>query len=279
MPKKRTKRTRRKTKRSRKVYRDSVIPDRDSLIPDKIGLALRLKKKYNIVDVPFSKSRSRGTLASSGGIHFNYQNYSNVMNFLKNLKLRDTCFFKTHTAYLNLKIDKRNMKIQPIGMYQNIFLLDLMDCLKSNKRFIPIILNLETNDGNHANILLIDKDNKTIEIYEPHGSRTSQSVLGDVKGAYGKKIRLVKQFWRDILPEYNVVNAVDFRRGTHFQLEYDPEHNTGFCVTWSILFVHYRLLNPNIKLETLIKYISLKITTIKLLEYAKYIEDSVKHKI
>ena len=61
-------------------------------------------------------------------------------------------------------------------------------------------------------------------------------------------------------------------------MQRDPENHSGFCVTWTILFVHYRLLNMNIKLSLLMKYIAKKITTRKLLQYAKYIEDNIKGK-
>jgi hypothetical protein len=237
------------------------------------------KTDNNIVDVPFSKARSKGTYASSGDIHFHYQNYSNVMNYLKSLNITNACFFKNRDAFLNLNIDKKNMSVKTMGSDKNLFLSDLRECLKTSKRFIPIILNLATKDGNHANILLIDKQNEKIELFEPHGSRDSESVLGSVKGAYSKKIRELKKFWRSILPEYNVVNVVDYRRGTHFQMEYDPENHSGFCVTWSILFAHYRLLNPDVKPDTLIKYLSKKINTVKLLQYAKYVEESIKHKV
>ena len=269
MPKKRTKNLKR-SKRNTNNKRNSKT----------IHKTTRSRKTDNkIVDVPFSRTRSKGTYASSGGIHFHYQKYSNVMNYLKSLNITNACFFKNRDAFLNLNIDKQNMSVKTMGLDQDLFLSDLRECLKTSKRFIPIILNLATKDGNHANILLIDKQNEKIELYEPHGSRKSDSVLGSVKGAYSKKIRELKKFWRSILPEFNVVNMVDYRRGTHFQMEYDPENNSGFCVTWSILFAHYRLLNPDVKPDTLIKYLSKKITTVKLLQYAKYIEESIKHKI
>ena len=263
MPKKRTKTRKRSRKNTKKTNKR----------------ARSRKTNNNIVNVPFSRFRSKGTYASSGGVHFHYQNYSNVMDYLRGLNITNACFFKNRDAFLNLNIDKQNMSVKTMGSDHNIFLSDLRECLKTSKRFIPIILNLTTKDGNHANILLIDKQNEKIELFEPHGSRKSDSVLGSVKGAYSKKIRELKKFWRSILPEFNVVNVVDYRRGTHFQMEYDPENHSGFCVTWSILFAHYRLLNPDVKPETLIKYLSTKITTVKLLQYAKYVEESIKHKI
>jgi hypothetical protein len=56
----------------------------------------------------------------------------------------------------------------------------------------------------------------------------------------------------------------------------DPARHSGFCVTWSILFVHYRILNPDISLNYLMKYLAKKITSKKILQYAKFIEEILK---
>lgn len=235
----------------------------------------RSKKNIKIVDVPFSKSKSAGTDATLGNIQFHYQKYSNVFNFITKLNNKNVCL--VDYLFLNLEIRDEETSLYPIE--KNNFKDRIYECVNSNKRFIPIILNLITNEGNHANILLIDKKDKLVELYEPHGSRPDKSVLGGVKGAYNKKINEVKRFWRKVLPDFKVINVVDFKRGTHFQMEYDPDNHSGFCVTWSLLFVHYRILNPDIKLKDLMNYISRKITTNKLLQYARYIEDTIKNKI
>lgn len=291
---KRKKKINKTNKKKRKVIRSRVkkkkdsLPDRNTLIRNKTALIDRLKNQNRIVDVDFSTERSKGTAASEGNIDFHYQNYSNIMKFFKTLGNIDACFFGDGIAFLDLNVDKKKMIVRIMNVSnpwasgdKSVFIRNLTRCLKQTQyNFVPIILNIKMKKGeNHANIMLINIRERSIELYEPHGSRTSQSELGSVVGAYHKKIKALKTFWRDILPEYRVLNAVDYRRGTHFQMEYDPDRNSGFCVTWSILFVHYRLLNPQVKLEYLIKYLSLKITTAKLLQYAKYVEDTIKHKI
>lgn len=233
------------------------------------------KTDIRIVDVPFSKSKSAGTDATLGNIQLHYQKYSNVFDFITKFNNKNTCFIDD--LFLNLEINEEEMSLYP--MEKISFNNRISECMKSKKRFIPIILNLITNEGNHANILLIDKKDKLVELYEPHGSRPDKSVLGGIKGAYNKKINEVKRFWRKFLPDFKVINVVDLKRGTHFQMEYDPDNHSGFCVTWSLLFIHYRILNPDIKLKDLMNYISRKITTNKLLQYARHIEDSIKNKI
>jgi len=234
-------------------------------------------KDLKIIDIPFSKKQSEGTNATLGSIQLHYQKYSNIIDYLNKLNNPSICFFDQ--SFLNLKISDMEMSIFPLDEDKESFKEKIFKCIKSKQRFIPIILNLITDEGNHANILLIDKKDKLIELYEPHGSRSDKSVLGGIKGAYIKKINEVKKFWKNILPTFEVKNIVDLKEGTNFQLKYDPDNHSGFCVTWSLLFIHYRILNPNIQLEKLIKYISKHITTRKLLQYAKYIEDNIKNKI
>jgi len=277
MKRKKTKNVKRSKKKNTKTQR---IVDFHSLKNIKATLKnyKSLKNKYKIKDVPFSKNISKGTRASCRDINFHYQNYSNVLNFFKSINFDSMCLFKNSNPFLNLNINDLKLGLVPINQNIKHFKSNIKECMKSKKQFIPIILNLVTSDGNHANILLIDKKDKLIELYEPHGSRVSSSELGGVIGAYKKKINTVRNFWKNILPNFKVVNIVDYKRGTAFQMERDPENHSGFCVTWTILFVHYRLLNPKVKLSSLINYISLRITTIKLLQYAKYIEDTIKGK-
>ena len=40
----------------------------------------KLQKQYDIKDINFSNTISKGTKASQGLINYHYQNYSNVMN-------------------------------------------------------------------------------------------------------------------------------------------------------------------------------------------------------
>ena len=54
---------------------------------------------------------------------------------------------------------------------------------------------------------------------------------------------------------------------------------SGMCVTWSILYLHYRILNPDIPPKRLINYLDKKITRNVLLRYTKYVEDVLKGKI
>lgn len=253
----------------------------------------RNKRTSTIKDPPFSRSLSKGTMASPGcctidytheidGYH--YQNYENVTIFLEtivkdNPKISKDIYLYDGNTEAFIEYNMKHNTLEPLQMTKHIFERHLQKGIQSKSRFIPIILNLAlTNHDNHANILVVNKKTQNIELFEPHGARTSSSELGGVKSAYKKKIQAVRKFFKEILPGYRVINVVDAVRQTAFQMTEDPKGHTGFCVTWSILYAHYRFLNPDVPLSVLVKYIHNKINSRYILRYAKYIETIVKEK-
>ena len=221
------------------------------------------KSKQKIIDVPLSNKKSVGTRATKGKIDFHYQKYTNINVFFKRMNLKN---LSKHLFYIELICS--NNKISPI--YQKNIKL-------GKKQFALIVINISTTEGNHANIALVNNHNKTIEYFEPHGHRKNKnSRIGDFKGIYLKKLKVLKDLFKEILPKYAFINVVGHERTTSFQTKLDPDQNTGFCITWCILFAHYRCLNPKILLAKLINHISDKITTTKLLKYAKFIEGIIK---
>jgi hypothetical protein len=150
--------------------------------------------------------------------------------------------------------------------------------INKRSRFTICIVNI-ISDDNHANICLIDNYNKKIEYFEPHGYRRDRNSGYDdfgVVGMYHKKKIGLKAYFKLNLPNYTFYDVVSYNRKTDYQTLKDPEQNTGFCVTWCILFVHYRCINPDLNITTLMKHLSKYITTNKLLRYAKFIEETIK---
>tara|TARA_B110000881_G_C18509281_1_gene481349 strand:+ start:132 stop:917 length:786 start_codon:yes stop_codon:yes gene_type:complete len=255
----------RKTKKAKTVRISNLVFDA------KMGRGNKSNGK--IVDVPLSNKKSLGTRATKGNIGFHYQKYANLNSFINKIHLKNLskdCFF-IDLICINNKITP----IYPKNLYRD--LTDLIEMKIGKKQFTAIVINITTSDGNHANIGLINNRNQTIEYFEPHGHRKNKnSKIGDFKGIYLKKLAFLKGIFKNILPEYTFVNVVDHKRTTSFQTKIDPDDNTGFCVTWCILYAHYRCLNPNLLLIRLLNHLEETITTTKLLRYAKYIEETVK---
>lgn len=252
------------------------------------------KEPTKIVDPPFARTLSKGTLASPGEGHskccgidytddYHYQSYDNVVKFIeyvvsdtKGKPLGDIFTFDdTSDAFIDIHIGRGVIK--PLYVSHDSFVRHIKKGLKRKIRFIPVIVNLTLGgDDNHANIAIINKKTLQIELFEPHGARTSSSELGGVKSAYKKKIKLLKHFFKDICKGYQVVNVTDAVKQSAFQMTEDPKGHSGFCVTWSILYFHYRILNPDIPLSYLVRYIHHKISERHILRYARYIELLVK---
>ena len=217
----------------------------------------------DIVDVPLSNKKSVGTRATKGEINFHYCKWSNMNNYFNKIHLKNLAenFVYIELVCLGNKISPIYPKKLKVG----------------KKQFTLIRVDVLMPDENHANIALLNNHTKTIEYFEPHGHRKNKnSRIGDFKGIYLKKLNILKKIFKDILPKYTFINVVAYERMTSFQTKLDPDENTGFCVTWCILFAHYRCLNPKILISKLIKYMSDTITTTKLLKYAKFIEETIK---
>lgn len=250
----------------------------------------KTKRKINkIIDPPFLNEIHKGTMASKGSIFYEYQDYSNIMDTLEilvseNKKLeRYVQLFKKdpNNAFLTIDLYSNKQRIFPEYITLKEFLKELKFYFdKKEKILIPIILNIRyKKKDNHANMIIINLNNMTLELFEPHGNRLSDSVIGDIEGGYKKKTIFVHKFFNKYFPELKIINVNRTLRGRSFQVLYDPKEHTGYCVTWCLLYTHYRILNPNISIDRLIQYMDKKIKTNLLLKYASYSEHLLKNKI
>lgn len=258
---------RRSLKKFKKSFKKSV-----SKLKENVLIHKRLKNKYNIVDVPMDKKENKGTVESSGFVDYHYQRLDNISNFLSKISS------KLDHVYINddltIEYDIETRKIKSLYLTLDYFKDKLNK--KKDKHFVAVTFNVQLITSSHANVILIDNKNKNIEFFEPHGHKDDDSTLEGVKGAYFQKAKYLKKFMKNILPDYDFKNISEMFKQEGFQMKYDARH--GYCVTWSILYVHYRLLNPDIKLDILVQYIYYYITRNKLLRYAKYIEKTLKNK-
>jgi hypothetical protein len=258
-------------------------------MPKKIKTRKKTKRKYKelslrahgnkkrsphsikITDVPLSKIKSKGSRATKGDIDFHYQSYSNIIDFFKSLKIK--LRVRYYNPLFHLKATKKKIEHTETGMNG----MNGISSYTFDRDYNILMINITTEEGNHANIAMINNVNKTIEFFEPHGYRRNKnSEIAGIKGIYNKKIKLLTKYFKDLLPSHSFINVTDFNKETSFQTLLDPEENSGFCVTWCILFIHYRLLNPHVLVSRLIERMHKQMTTPKLLRYAKFVEETVK---
>lgn len=267
--KQKSKKIRRKLKRSIKRSFKKTIKK----IKSKLLINERMKKKYGIVDIPLDKETNKGTKASSNFVDYDYQRLDNIIRFIHSeMKENKGIYYFRPLEDSFIEVNIVTKKIKP----NFIPLEEYTENIKKSvsKRYVPITVNIQLPTHSHANIILIDNQLKNIEYFEPHGYKKEESTLESIPYAYYNKRKILQNFFIKILPDYNFINASDYFKRQGFQMKHDARH--GYCVTWSIIYVHYRFLNPTIPINILIKYLYYHITLNKLLRYARYIEKILK---
>ena len=252
-------------------------------------------KKLNVVDVPLTDNVSLGSKASIGSINYHYQKYYNTFAFIKKIINRDdklkkiVCipntsynwlqsFMKVH-FYTGIDSIKSHLEsVKPVDPFisKRQFMNELNKCMV--KRLVPISLEIIVPGvGTHANIIIIDTKNKTVELFEPHGARSNKSELESISRAYFKVSKNVHKFVRMNLPEFTYIPPSKYEPTDGLQVRFDGL--SGLCVTWSILYLHYRILNPDLKPKKLLEYLDKTFTRKKILKYTRFVEDILKDKI
>ena len=244
------------------------------------------KNKNQIIDVPFSKEISKGSLASLGNINYNYLEFSNTFGYFKILLNYNKHFRKLvcipnisqswMKAFLLIEfVNNDDIKsIRPVDNNINIneFIKKIKSCIKTH-RIIPVNFSLETPEyGKHANMIIFDSEKKTIEHFEPHGYH--EDSQWSISRAYIKSITGVKKFAKKYFPNYRIISPKDYEPRNGLQSKIDAY--SGMCVTWSILYLNYRILNPNIPVKKLVRHINKTITRNKLLRFTRYVERILK---
>ena len=248
-----------------------------------------------IKDVPISKKSSMGSMETLGEIHYHYQKYDNIFNFFDILMKKDKnikevlCIpdvgRKWMRSFLKVNLNKDKLdtselmmkNVKPVDPEVSIDLFNQM-IKKCKKRIIAVTVQLivEGKPGTHANMLVIDAKKKTVELFEPHGKRSEQTTMDSLEGAYNISDKLLKKYFEKFFHDYKYISPKDYLPSYGFQAKIDAY--SGLCVTWSTMYLHYRVLNPDSNSKEITKHIKKKVNKDFLLKYAKYIEQTVKHK-
>ena len=252
-------------------------------------------KGLNIKDVPLAKKLSQGTKASLGSIDYHYQKYYNTFAFLEELVKKYPglgktvsipnigsdwmrSFLKVHffKGIGELKPHMQSIKPVDVNVSSDRFMSEVTRCMEEG-RLVPISLEIIVPGvGTHANMILIDSHKKTVELFEPHGNRDNDSELEDITRAYTKVTTNVKKFFSKFLPDYTYIPPSKYEPKKGLQERLDAF--SGLCVTWAIMYMHYRILNPDINPKELVSYMDRKVNKQFLLRYTKFVEDTLKHK-
>lgn len=253
-----------------KIYRQKLDKNNDGLIS---------------LEEYLSNEESLGPKAKAGKIGYNYQHFDNIVSYFK-IVLRK--FRKFNILCVPDFIIEYDKYIEKTALFVNVETNDFIygknmaksisKCKSKNKvRFIYFSVILKFKKMNHANIVIIDLKEKTLERFEPHGAYFIDGLKTKEKN---KKVN--KLFKKNILTD---LNLKDFKYlepknlSPEIGVQQITDAYCGMCVTISMMYLHLRLLNPDIKQKKLIKFlINRPKNKLKemILKYAKHVEETLK---
>jgi len=157
---------------------------------------------------------------------------------------------------------------------------EITDCINKKYRFICMQLFLSFKKGAHANLILMDTKRKEVELFEPHGGynmskKNTYEYDYDSrdKPHYNKVSAVIKQFFKIFVADYKYISPKEFLPKHELQ----GKVSGPYCLTWCMLYLHYKLLNKDIPSKTIIKRMK-QIDKTFLLRYMKFMENTIKNR-
>lgn len=225
---------------------------------------------------------SKGPKEEPGNINYFYQSYANIYNFftilvnhynfnqilcIPNFVLK----FKNYidTTSIVYFTDSKEL-IVPIKLKYKIN--KCMD-VNNNSRFIYctfMIDNIKNTGPNHANMIIIDLYKKTLERFEPYGY--IEKFENEINNVISNRLLKIIE-----LNNFTYLSPFDISIKLGPQSKADAYG--GMCVTFSMLYLQLRLMNPDTIQKELIEYLIKKDKQVlkkMILRYAKFIEITLK---
>ena len=166
---------------------------------------------------------------------------------------------------------------------------DFVKINEPNMELGIIKISIIYEKSKHANILIINKKFKTVELYEPHGFKTGKY--------YDFATQTLKKLCKENLPEYTFKDPEKTCPYVGFQ-SHDQGAKVGFCIMWSMFMAQLRIKYHDIPISTFQKMISKIYKELKskydqlkkpvdirdnpfakfMFEYILYLESKIHHK-
>jgi hypothetical protein len=137
------------------------------------------------------------------------------------------------------------------GIYaQNIFFVNLLKAMRGGGPKVLVHLGMFIRRGSgHANSILIDKRDRTVSVFEPNGAMyTDYRDPGTMLGTFLVKYLNRMGFGGYVVQPADVVCpriGVQAREHRAFEQRGGKKGGHGFCFIWSLMYIHYHLLNPD----------------------------------
>lgn len=181
-----------------------------------------------------------------------FAKYIDVLLFNNLLSLLGPNMCEIYSKYLTdyfVTLDFVNFKYK----VPTILRMSIDKCKNSFERFYILPLRLYFHVGCHSNIIIIDNEKRTIEFFEPHGNMFS---------GIGHKLPYnIQHHIRNLLASlfplryhlYEFINTQSCKIGIQTKSLKNP--SGGYCLAWSILIIHLRMLNISVSTKEITEHL------------------------
>jgi hypothetical protein len=168
-----------------------------------------------------------------------------------------------YTTFIIFTIDKNKVTLDESVFNKELFniILDKYS-LNEKYRFIPLSIEIKYKNerSSHANMLLLDRKTGKAEYFEPHGKYYDDNEIISNKIYY-----LIKEWLKINWKEFKIfISPNDLclnNKGIQTIFDLYQNENTlitipGHCQAFTLLFIHLRLLMPDIDFSEIIRVIN-----------------------
>lgn len=239
------------------------------------------------LDEYLAEDESQGPQAKQGKIGYHYQHYDNIVSYfrivMRNFTKYEILCVPNFIVKYGDYVDKTAMIINVIDntiIYGTKMKESIDKCrLKNTARFIffTLVLKFKTKQLTHANMAVIDLKKETLERFEPHGTTFYFNKDSIKQNDLVNKIML-----KQVLPDLGLNNFTYIppqKISPFIGVQAKADSYCGMCVTISMMYLHLRILNPDIEQPKLVKFMlnrSKDKLKSMILKYAKHVEEILK---
>lgn len=132
----------------------------------------------------------------------------------------------------------------PLGLTQEDFFNAMETC--ETDKFVVIPISLITSDSGHANILIYDKQDHSLERYEPNGVETPSKYFPEQLDEAIADFFLFYDYKVEYYPPEYFCPRKGLQYLEHYQSRPDFKYaiNRGTCSLWTFVYADTRLSNP-----------------------------------
>jgi hypothetical protein len=233
---------------------------------------------------------SKGPRADEGNIDYTYNSSENIYNYFLIL-FKKIKYFKI-MCIPNVTIKYFKAIIRAATAYNivtneiyipNKVKNEITKCSKkANHRFIFftfIVILTKKDTMTHANMIIIDLYKKTVERFEPYGKSMGFQEYYKERKIKSNIDKSVKEYIMPAfgLDKFKYLSPTDISPNIGIQRITDAY--CGMCVTISMMYLHMRIMNPDVEQRKIIKYftsMSKSELKKKILKYARHVERKLK---